>query len=115
MGLPSSSVYRRLNWAIKTAYTRMMGKKRIALASFPRSGNTWLRFMIEEATGKQSGSLYNDKVLPRGGEGIVIKTHELDSYRYTHAIHLVRNPFCAIESHFYYIKRCCWKRQDRLE
>lgn len=74
------------------------------MASFPRSGNTWLRFMIEKATGEPAGSVYEDRIMPRGPNGVVIKTHELDSYRYTHAIHLVRNPFDAIESYFH------WKR-----
>lgn len=69
---------------------------RIALASFPRSGNTWVRFLLENATGQPCGSLYRDRVMPRGEDGIAIKTHELDSSRYARAIHLVRNPFDAI-------------------
>jgi hypothetical protein len=76
--------------------------KRVALASFPRSGNTWLRFMIEQATGQKSGSAHRDLLMPRGSEGIVIKTHRLDSDRYTRAIHLIRSPFDAIASHFYH-------------
>lgn len=76
--------------------------KRVALASFPRSGNTWLRYMVEEATGILSGSIYRDKILQRGSEGVVIKTHDLDAFRYTHAIHLIRNPFDAILSYFHY-------------
>jgi len=94
----------RTLWAIRKAILLMQGKRRVALASFPRSGNTWVRFLIEEATGELSGSVYNDRIMPRSREGVVIKTHELDSYRYTHAIHLLRNPFDAIESYFY------WKR-----
>ena len=31
-----------------------------ALASFPGSGNTWLRFLIESATGIFTGSRYKD-------------------------------------------------------
>ena len=31
-----------------------------ALASFPGSGNTWLRFLIESATGVFTGSRYKD-------------------------------------------------------
>jgi hypothetical protein len=81
-----------------------VGTDRIALASYPRSGNTWVRFLLEAATGERCGSIYNDRVMPRGGRGIVIKTHGLDSARYASAIHLVRNPFDAIESHFH------WKR-----
>ena len=29
---------------------------------------------------------------------VAIKTHALDSYRYTHAIHLVRSPFDVLDS-----------------
>jgi hypothetical protein len=94
----------RCRWAIRIKYLRVTGVKRIALASFPRSGNTWVRFMIEKATGEKTGSKYQDRILPRSGHGIVIKTHDLDSYRYTDAVHLIRNPFDAIES-YYYFKR----------
>ena len=31
-----------------------------ALASFPGSGNTWVRFLIESATGIFTGSRYKD-------------------------------------------------------
>ena len=31
-----------------------------AIASFPGSGNTWLRFLIESATGIFTGSRYKD-------------------------------------------------------
>lgn len=82
----------------------MKSKQQVALASFPRSGNTWLRYLIEEATGKKSGSVYQDRILKRSDHGVVIKTHELDSDCYQSTIHLVRNPFDAIESYFYWKK-----------
>ena len=31
-----------------------------ALASFPGSGNTWVRYLIQQATGYVTGSIYND-------------------------------------------------------
>jgi len=34
--------------------------KPIALASYPGSGNTWVRWMIEAASGISTGSIYND-------------------------------------------------------
>ena len=34
--------------------------KPIALASYPGSGNTWLRWMIEAASGISTGSIYYD-------------------------------------------------------
>ena len=42
--------------------------------------------------------------MPRGAEGIAIKTHALDSDKYDRAIHIVRNPLDVIESYFF------WKR-----
>lgn len=75
---------------------------RTALASFPRSGNTWLRYMIEQATGRQTGSIYSDRILPRSTEGIVVKTHKRDSHEYERAIHIVRNPFDVLESYFHF-------------
>lgn len=78
--------------------------QRTALASFPRSGNTWLRYLIELATGETSGSVYDDRILPRGREGVVIKTHLCNRNEFDRAIHIVRNPFDAIESYFH------WKR-----
>lgn len=41
--------------------------KLIALASFPGSGNTWLRHLIETAGGIYSGSVYDDEVLHEQG------------------------------------------------
>jgi hypothetical protein len=76
-----------------------------ALASFPRSGNTWLRSMIEQASGRSCGSVYDDRIMPRPRTGIVIKTHELDRDRYTRAIHMVRDPFDTVESYFH------WRRE----
>jgi len=79
-------------------------KSRTALASYPRSGNTWVRFLLEKAVGELCGSIYKDRIMPRGGEGIAIKTHALDSDKYDRAILVVRNPFDVIESYFF------WKR-----
>jgi hypothetical protein len=83
---------------------RFLRRRRVALASFPRSGNTWVRALLEHATGQATGSIYRDRVMPRGPQGIAIKTHALDSRGYTRAVHVVRNPLDAIESYFH------WKR-----
>ena len=34
-----------------------------ALASYPGSGNTWLRYLIQQATGIATGSVYNAALL----------------------------------------------------
>ena len=38
-----------------------------SLSSYPRSGNTWVRYLIEEYTGYYTGSIYNDNNLFHGG------------------------------------------------
>jgi len=75
---------------------------RVAMASFPRSGNTWLRNLIETATGDKTGTIYWERQGQREPHGIAIKTHLNDSRNYHRAIHLVRNPFDSIESFFHY-------------
>lgn len=55
----------------------------VALASFPGSGNTWLRFLIEQGMRKFTGSVYEDEDFANafGGEGssnantTCVKTH----------------------------------------
>jgi hypothetical protein len=79
---------------------QLVMRNNVALASYPRSGNTWLGKLIEELSGRRTGSIYEDDVFPRPFCGIVIKTHKMDGNRYSRFIHLVRNPFDAISSHF---------------
>ena len=42
------------------------GVKRSALASFPGSGNSWTRHMIEQATGIYTGSAHQDRLSTTG-------------------------------------------------
>ena len=91
----------------------------VALVSFHGSGNTWVRHLIEQATGIFTGSIYCDpglKVAFPGesvisGNVIVTKTHMSDSVElpddiriftgktyYDKAILLVRNPYDALVS-----------------
>ncbi|XP_006817931.2 sialate:O-sulfotransferase 1-like isoform X1 [Saccoglossus kowalevskii] len=84
----------------------------VALASFPGSGNTWIRYLIERVTGYYTGSFYSDAVLFRAGfrgekydwlerNTIVVKTHETDSEhvdKFDAAILIIRNPYDAIIS-----------------
>ena len=100
--LPGARTVERIQWKLRLAQLHCRGERRVALASFPRSGNTWFRFLLECATGEMTGnaSAKEARVLPRSDAGIVIKTHRRDSHRYTHAIHLVRNPFDVIDSFF---------------
>ncbi|KAK3097608.1 hypothetical protein FSP39_011358 [Pinctada imbricata] len=83
-----------------------------ALASFPGSGNTWLRHLLQQATGLYTGSIYCDDTLQNAGLGecltnltdrvLVEKVHEPNYRGYDRVVLLVRNPFDAIRSFFNY-------------
>ncbi|KAI0240764.1 WSC domain-containing protein 2-like [Lamellibrachia satsuma] len=92
-----------------------------ALASFPRSGNTWTRRMLTEATGLYTGTVYNDPRKPgdiqyppvtpiTNGSVIVVKTHQPDdaNTRFHRAIVLLRNPYDSLSSQF-----CLRIKRDR--
>ncbi|GEM11000.1 zinc finger, C2H2-type transcription factor [Rhodotorula toruloides] len=98
---------------------------RTALASFPRSGNSYLRSLVERATGFQTSSVYCDPELERTFHGecnhtlnFFVKTHfpalptvispndssHADYYKqFDSAIHLVRNPLDAISSWYHFL------------
>lgn len=83
-----------------------------SISSYPGSGNTWVRYLIEEFTGYYTGSIYDDKRLYLGGfkgetenfkDGrvIAIKAHSYREDRgLDNAILLIRNPFDAILAEF---------------
>ncbi|CAH1780856.1 unnamed protein product [Owenia fusiformis] len=83
-----------------------------ALYSFPGSGNTWMRHLIQQITGIYTGAVYNDTILKKHGfpgEGqtdghvIVVKTHRvyfLPRGKYKRAIIIIRNPFDAFLAEF---------------
>ena len=102
----------------KCAFRDGRGLDPVALVSLPGSGNTWVRSMLEKATGICTGSIYCDSPLRTGGfvgesvrDGsvIVVKTHtsdyqwkddtekrNKDDAYYGSAIMLIRNPFDAL-------------------
>lgn len=63
------------------------GRHPVALASFPGSGNTWVRGLLQEVTGLCTGGVYCDIALRqngfpgeelRSGVVLVVKTHQTD-------------------------------------
>ncbi|XP_071789463.1 sialate:O-sulfotransferase 2-like [Asterias amurensis] len=84
----------------------------VAVSSFPGSGNTWVRYLIERATGIYTGSFYNDGVLFKQGfmgerekwtkgNTIGVKTHRFDEKhvrQFEAAVLIIRNPYKAIIS-----------------
>ncbi|XP_034123459.1 WSCD family member GA21586 isoform X4 [Drosophila guanche] len=83
-----------------------------ALASFPGSGNTWLRYLLQQATGILTGSIYKDYGLLKTGfpaenvcnsSVLLVKTHEWGGKAwapFAKAILLVRDPEKAIIAEF---------------
>jgi hypothetical protein len=88
----------------------------VFVASYPRSGNTWLRFMLYEILVGQSSSFNNiHQLIPDVGKqgnalpvlannGRLIKTHEAYLPRYHKAIYLVRDARDVVLSEFAYQK-----------
>jgi hypothetical protein len=84
----------------------------VALASFPGSGNTWLRYLLQQATGILTGSVYKDYALLKNGfpaenvnngSVLAVKTHEFgpDSRnKFDRVILLVRDPFASLKAEF---------------
>lgn len=91
----------------------------VALTSPPGSGNTWVRYLLEQATGVYTGSIYCDTDLKAiypgekvvSGNVIVVKTHRyatldlptdvqaaLGKTKYDKAILLLRNPYNCLLS-----------------
>ena len=91
----------------------------VALVSFPGSGNTWLRYLLEQATGVYTGSLYCDHSLKAvfpgeyvvSGSVLVVKTHHGDTRElpedvqavsgrkfFDRAVVVVRDPYDALVS-----------------
>ncbi|XP_033102142.1 WSC domain-containing protein 2-like [Anneissia japonica] len=84
----------------------------ISLASFPGSGNTWVRYLIERVTGIYTGSYYNDGELSKKGflgerepykkgNTVVVKTHRFDEEHireFDGGIVIIRNPYDAMLS-----------------
>ncbi|XP_002741011.2 sialate:O-sulfotransferase 2-like [Saccoglossus kowalevskii] len=82
----------------------------VALASFPGSGNTWVRHLIERSSGIYTGSFYTDgELYKKGFKGekenwkkrntIVVKTHDFNPdliKEYDAAIVVIRNPYKAM-------------------
>ena len=103
--------YKRLKFLNRT-------KPITALVSFPGSGNTWMRYLIEQASGVFTGSVYCDKGLKIVHPGehitsanvIVVKTHQAEATlvpvsqemfgrsHFNQAIFILRNPFDALVS-----------------
>ncbi len=96
----------------------------VFVGSYPRSGSTWLRFMLLEILAGQSSGFANTNemlpdvgkhdagasVLPRNGR--LIKTHERFRPEYKRAVYLVRDPRDVALSEFAYQKALGYAKDD---
>lgn len=87
----------------------------VALASYPGSGNTWLRHLLEHSTGIYTGSVYSDRRLKEGGfrgesvnfmkkSVLGVKMHRCSKSelgKFEALILLVRNPYHAMISEWH--------------
>ena len=82
----------------------------VGLLSYPGSGNSWVRQLLETSTGVYTGSVFCDyEYIKAGmiGEGvrsgnvIAVKTHFCkDVSKFSKVIYIVRNPFDAVFADF---------------
>ncbi|KAJ8046570.1 WSC domain-containing protein 1 [Holothuria leucospilota] len=99
----------------------------LLLLSFPGSGNTWVRYLIERSTGIYSGSFYHDvgtgndncsvwrKSNPCSKTTLVVKSHGWENFdriksggqkcKVEGAILIIRNPYGAILANFNRVKK----------
>ena len=89
----------------------------VALASYPRSGNTWMRFLLYQLLTGEAGEFesinstfpyvgdHHDapSVLPGGGR--LIKTHEDQPELYPRAIYVMRDPRDVVLSEHRYQRK----------
>ncbi len=96
----------------------------VFVGSYPRSGSTWLRFMLLEIlAGQASGFSNTNEMLPDVGKheagatvlpgnGRLIKTHEAFRPEYKKAIYLVRDPRDVALSEYAYQKALGFANDD---
>lgn len=97
----------------------------VFIGSYPRSGNTWLRFMLFDALARGMRSGFNEvnhavpnvglhlRALPLlAGGGRLLKTHEPYQKEYRKAIYLIRDVRDVVLSEFAYQTGMGWIRED---
>ncbi|XP_050353576.1 WSCD family member AGAP003962 [Nymphalis io] len=102
----------RVNWCKNLHWRSPPSPNVVALVSYPGSGNTWLRYLLQQVTGIVTGSVYMDYGLRMhgfpaenvtDGSVLVVKTHEappIEVDKFKSAILLIRNPRDAILADF---------------
>ncbi|HZQ95053.1 MAG TPA: sulfotransferase domain-containing protein [Candidatus Sulfotelmatobacter sp.] len=126
----------KLTRALKEASNVLLGKKTAGrnltvfpddtfLVSYPRSGNTWTRFLIgnlvyqdEPVTFRNVESripeiyLFPDRALRRLPRPRILKSHECFDPRYKRMIYIVRDPRDVAVSYYHYAIKLRWIEPD---
>ncbi|XP_071092902.1 WSCD family member AGAP003962-like [Haliotis cracherodii] len=109
---PGSRVYTQSGSELHCPSVRLSTRvlPQIALASYPGSGNTWVRHLLQQMTGIATGSIYIDEELRHNGfpgeslsngSVVAVKTHNGYAGKgYARAILLIRNPYESMLSLF---------------
>ena len=102
----------------------------IFLASYPRSGNTWIRLLMSDLILQTQGyetstggniipDIYKDNINIWFSDSRInnlpfriVKTHETYETEYEKIIYVVRNPADAICSYYHYTKEYCTKENS---
>lgn len=102
----------KINWCKGPPKLKAAPGKTTALVSSPGSGNTWVRYLLQQVTGVSTGSVYKDVALLRNGfpsesvnngSVIVVKTHEYGASvrdSFDAAILIIRDPFDSVLAEF---------------
>ena len=109
---PNSSVYIPSSFQHCKNMSFKSSGPSVILGSFPGSGNSWVRQLLESATGIYTGAVYCDTAYVEAGmigefidtnNVLVVKTHaplftrlKVNQLKYNKAIYIVRSPFGAI-------------------
>ncbi|KPI93167.1 WSCD family member CG9164 [Papilio xuthus] len=108
----NSTGHSSVNWCKELHWRTPPLPFAIALASYPGSGNTWLRYLLQQVTGIVTGSVSLDYSLRKqgfpaenisDGSVLVVKTHKYppkNVNKFESAILLIRNPRDAILAEF---------------
>ncbi|XP_013167977.1 PREDICTED: WSCD family member AGAP003962-like [Papilio xuthus] len=108
----NSTGHTSVNWCKELHWRTPPLPFAIALASYPGSGNTWLRYLLQQVTGIVTGSVSLDYSLRKqgfpaenisDGSVLVVKTHKYppkNVNKFESAILLIRNPRDAILAEF---------------